>query len=537
MNATSTTPNTPVVSALPNPATTPAPDSHITSQRVAWAIRNRINPIRGLTPERLANALDMYRAGYLRDAVLLWDAIEQRDPVVKNVANKRKKAVASLAWEIVPEDDSAEAAAHQATLKAAYDALQVCHVLDQDQAGGVDLLIKQMADAIGKKYAVHEILIRPGLRGGVLSAQLNFCPPWFFEARSGRLRYLPWDFVLDGLDMPADEWLVTVADDVLMEATSVAYLYKNSALRDWVNYVERFGLPYLLGKTEANKGEPEWEAMLDAVGNFGSDGGAVIKNGSSLEPVTVAASGDQPHPALIAYMDEKIIQLWRGGDLSTASKGGQATGASLQGEETDILLVDDAKFIAGTLRQRLDAVLIAYKFGAGTKPKAHFTLVIPDQQDTTGDIAVDKFLLGCGVKLAVSDALRRYGRAEVEAGERALTAPAIPAGPVDPQGKPLPDAEAPDVETTNELAGQIDAGRTMPELAAALADFFAPLRERIAAIVALPDGAVQAGLERLQGELARHLLDSGTDERAVKVITDALAHQVAAGLGGSPNAS
>jgi phage gp29-like protein len=361
--------------------------------------------------------------------MLLSDAIEQRDPVVKNVANKRKKAVASLSWEIIPEDDSAEAAAHQAALKAFYDRLEVRHALDQDQAGGVDLLVKQMADAIGKKYAVHEILLRPGLRGGELSAQLNFCPPWFFESRSGRLRYLTWDFNLVGIEMPAAEWLVTVADDVLMEPTSVAYLYKQSSLRDWVNFTERFGMPFLLGKTPAAEGSEQWEQMLDMVRNFAGDGGGVVNEGASIEPVTVTSTGDQPHAKMIQYMDEKIIQLWRGGDLSTASKGQESTGASLQGEETDLLLVDDAKLIAGTLRLRLDTVAIAYKFGEGTKPKAHFTLVIPDQQDTNGDIAIDRFLLSCGVKLSVSDALRRYGRAEAEGGERALTPAAPPVAP------------------------------------------------------------------------------------------------------------
>jgi hypothetical protein len=74
----------------------------------------------------------------------------------------------------------------------------------------------------------------------------------------------------------------------------------------------------------------------------------------------------------------------------------------------------------------------------------------------------------------------------------------------------------------------------MDQLAPVLAAYFGPLGDRIDAIIALPDGAVLAGLQRLQGELARTLLDQGVDERAVKIIADALAHQVNAGLGGAP---
>ena len=42
----------------------------------------RFNPLRSLTPERLASALDSAAAGWLREAALIYESIELREAVV-----------------------------------------------------------------------------------------------------------------------------------------------------------------------------------------------------------------------------------------------------------------------------------------------------------------------------------------------------------------------------------------------------------------------------------------------------------------------
>ena len=55
-----------------------------------------------------------------------------------------------------------------------------------------------------------------------LTATFRFCPLWWFEGTIGRLRFLPTEFAIYGVDMEPGGWLVTVGDG-LMEACSVAY--------------------------------------------------------------------------------------------------------------------------------------------------------------------------------------------------------------------------------------------------------------------------------------------------------------------------
>ena len=64
-----------------------------------------------LTTEILAHQLDAFRAGYLREAALTWETMEDRDDTVHISASKRKKAIARHDYEILTVEESAAALA------------------------------------------------------------------------------------------------------------------------------------------------------------------------------------------------------------------------------------------------------------------------------------------------------------------------------------------------------------------------------------------------------------------------------------------
>ena len=43
-----------------------------------------------------------------------------------------------------------------------YNHLTTTTALEENETGGLGLLIRQMMDAVGKRYAVHEIVWQPG---------------------------------------------------------------------------------------------------------------------------------------------------------------------------------------------------------------------------------------------------------------------------------------------------------------------------------------------------------------------------------------
>jgi phage gp29-like protein len=432
----------------------PASTSTLTPERVYWHKRTRFNPLRSLTPERLSQYLDGFRAGTLKEMAHVMEMIEERDDIVRTVSIKRKKDVARLPWEILTietEDTAQKARAeeHKAALTHFFNHIEVTHALDQNERGGIRLLIRQMADAIGKRFAVHEIVWKPEngrdkarLRdaeslGDIprLSAELRFVPLWFFESESGKLRFLPEDNAIEGVPMDPTSWLVSVGDGVMV-ACSVAYMYKRLPLSDWLTYCERHGMPGIRGITSASPGSDEWNRMVDAVASFSADFSAVMNEDERIEPIDLKGSGELPYPAMIERMDRVMTALWRGADLSTLSAGsGEGQGASVQAGETDLLLQDDAQWISETIERTLCRQVITQLFG-NEPPLAYFKLIPPQKQDIEADIKIDEHLIKHGGKLSMSDAMERYGRAEAD-GEDVMEAAAPPAMP---GAKPTPKA-------------------------------------------------------------------------------------------------
>ena len=176
--------------------------SVVSAARVIQYLLARFNPLRGLTPHRLEQDMEQWQLGFLRWLSLDWSFIRERDDQIKAVEAKRIYAVSRLEWEIMPMDDSPEAEQHRQALEEFYENLTCTHVIDQNQQGGVNMLIRQMMQAVGFKYAFHEIVWQPvvdgeGRRG--LTANFRFVPTWFFETRTGVARYLhPLDVQADG---------------------------------------------------------------------------------------------------------------------------------------------------------------------------------------------------------------------------------------------------------------------------------------------------------------------------------------------------
>src|SRR6267154_510478 len=399
------------------------PVAELTPDRIQFSIRLRFNPIRNLTPELLAGYLDSFRLGFFRNAALAWDAMERRDTRLQTVAPKRKKSVSRHGWEVLAVDDSPEAAAQKDFLNSFWNNISCTTAMEPDEQGGMTLLLRQMMDAVGKRYAVHEIVWQPQA-DGTLTAKFIFCPLWWFEGTRGKLRFLLNEFAIYGTDMEDGGWMVTVGDGI-MEACSVAYIFKHLPMRDWLNFSEKFGMPGILGLTDAAIDSPEWNAFVAAVQNFGTDWAAVANLTNKIDLVEVKNQGQQPFQPLVERMDEEMTRLWRGSDLGTSSKH-NATGASLQGDEGEILEVDDSNMLSETLTNNVSRYALAWKFGADAKQLAYIKIKTSEKKNLELDLKIDDFLLKAAFPIDQASAGERYSRAIPDAGADLLVASAAP---------------------------------------------------------------------------------------------------------------
>jgi hypothetical protein len=504
----------------------------VTSERVQQYIFSRINPIRGLTPSRLSSALEQWDIGFLRDAGIIWDKIKQRDDQIQSVAIKRELKPTDMPWEIVTTDESDAAMQHKKALEDFYNSITVTHCTEGNTRGSVQLLIKQMMRAVGDKYSVHEIIWKPEM--GALSAEFRFVPVWFFEARTGVLRFLPYELAFTGVDLEPAGWVVHTGDG-LFQASSIAYLYKQLALKTWVNYNEKFGMPFLHGSSAAAPGSEEWDNFRSALLGFSSDGAILTTIGSTIEAVNAGAGTGStiPMESLLERMDRAIGRVWNGGDLHSMSRGGgQGLGSNPQMESQDDLAKTDAERLGETLNQYVDAWVIKYRFGVD-KPLAKFILQPAKDQNIDQDLAIDEFLISAlpDGTLGVQDFLERYGRAKVDAGEEAIMKPAAPIA-VNPQ-----EDVAGEVASGKEPFANIStAGRKQFNVTGArivadqMALALAPLRARIEQAQKIQDPAVRKiNLQKIVEDLPRYLKQHAKDPGLITAISDTLSTALVAG--------
>ena len=421
-----------LANALPPIAAAP-PDSteFITPERMVMSIRMRFNAIRRLTPELLATQLDQYQRGYLSPIMRTWEAIERRDYRLSAVAPKAKSAVARHGFEILTHDNSKAALEHKAALEYFYNNITVVDAYDENRVGSFSMLVRNMADAIGFKYSTHEILWQPSFSG--LTAELRKAPPWFFENITGRLRFLKEDHAYFGMDMEPDRWLTHV-DDGIDEAGSVAYMFKTLPLRDWLNFSEKFGIPGVLGRTQASIGTPQWNAMVEAVGKFANDFAAVCNIGDAIELIKAeGGTSTLPFAPIVESMDRALSILWRGADLGTEAHrgGGEGQGASLQQSETDELDADRTQRINETLKIAIDRRVIAWTFGSDVKPLAFVQLKTKPQRNVLVDLKTIETLAPMGVPFEINNVLERLGWERPEEGAVLLQTLSAPAAPAD----------------------------------------------------------------------------------------------------------
>ena len=368
--------------------------SVVTKQRRAYAWITRFNPIRKLKADTLSTQIDAFKAGYLREFALMMDAIEHRDDVLAAVVPKREAAVKRVAtkWQVcVNEDartqDAVQAEAHKEALFHFYNNLTCTHALDGDLRGGMATFAGLAAKCIGHFWSAFEVLWKPTPEG--LTAQMNYVPLWFFEKRTGKLRFLPHDLAASGDELVPNGWLV-FSGPGLMEASAVNYLIKDLCRTAWLIYSQNQGMPGVKGTTKAAYGSDQWNAMFTALQDVLAGGVLLMGEGDTAEALDVSATGQLPFKELIQEQNERMASTWRGGSLGTISQGQgpEQRGVSLQADEEHKLACDDCLRLTETLNTTIDPLVIEWTFGDGVKPLAYVKVAPPPGVDVDRDLKV-----------------------------------------------------------------------------------------------------------------------------------------------------
>jgi hypothetical protein len=250
-------------------------------------------------------------------------------------------------------------------------------------------------------------------------------------------------------------------------------------MKSWITYLDKFAQPGLHLKTDAQKGSTEWNDAVEALTQFAEDFATVTNRSAELSLIEAKASGDASYDRLIEKIDRAITQLWRGGDLGTTS-GQNAHGASLQGDESEILETDDAKMLEETLTAKVSRHALHWKFGPDVPQLAYVKLRTTPRQNIKDDLSVDQWLAAMKFPMTLGSLAERYSR-DLPEGVDPGTLSAAPSAPdgAEPDGDETPSTELANAKPAS--------GRLSEKLSRVLA----PLRARLAAIAAMQDATMQ----------------------------------------------
>lgn len=380
------------------------------------------HPAQGLDPARLATIM---RAAEDGDAVAyleLAEEIEEKYPHYNGVLGVRKRAVAQLPVRVEAAGDSAQEQQDAALVRDWTRRLTL-------QAELIEIL-----DALGKAYSATEIIWETG--DVWLPMQLKRRDPRFFEYD----RITGEQLLLKGGEdghggvataLPPYKFIVhqTAAKSGLPIRGGLArvvawyYLFANFTLKDWMTFLEVYGLPLRVGKYQNGTSEDDIRLLAQAVGQIGSDAGAVIPQSMMIE--FVQGGGGTANPdmfrGMLTYIDDAVSKVVLGQTSSSDAKaGGLGSGqANLHGDVRQDIADADAVELSATLTRDLAMPMVLLNRG----PRKRYPQIIVGRPDA---VDVKEFLdaadrgVRMGVPIAISTWRERTGIPEPKPDEPVL---------------------------------------------------------------------------------------------------------------------
>ncbi len=325
--------------------------------------RDRIGEKFGAGPSEIAAAMQGTLSGEWEafgDLCAIFDRYLLADPHLLSEYEKRRTAATKWPWRIIasPDDPQGEAIAEDIEAQ-----LRNLPRLRRK-------LLRELSDAIGKGFAAVELTADYDGKRAALTDTTGI-PQWSLRRKDGQ-----WEVKLDSgwQPVPAGKVLFyerdnqgTVLTSGLMWPLIWYALFKNFAMKDWVAFLEVYGVPLRVGYYPAqfDEGSPEVEVLCRAVMNIASDAGVAIPDGMKIEFKEAMTTGtSEAFIGFAQYVDKAISKVLLGGTLTSdaGDKGARSLG-EVHEDQLDILGGDDASDLAEALDEGLVKLLVLLNYG------------------------------------------------------------------------------------------------------------------------------------------------------------------------------
>lgn len=386
-------------------------------------------PSEGLTPSKLtsicheADQGDVYRQSELFEEML------HKDAYLFGLFNSRKLAVAKRDYEIVPADDKSNEEKEIADF--------VKRVLNGSRRWRED--VENMLDAVPKGFSSAWIRwqIIPDEGGTVVFDRLEsvkqknfrFGKATDMKSDLNIIRHITDEKLVDGEELELNKWVIAIikassgypGESALMRPCVWPYLFKNFGWKAFMMFVEKFGMPFIVGKWMAGAGTPEKEALQKAIEGVSTDSAMMISDTTSIEFPESSQKGTT------VVVHEKLIEMLKN-ELSVSVLGHTGTSQSTPGklgsedaaqEVRHDLVSSDGLALDYIISDQLIKPLVFFNYGPRQK-YPYYKTKIEEPKNLLEMAQVDKYLSDMGWKVPESYLTATYGRPIAQEGEAVL---------------------------------------------------------------------------------------------------------------------
>ncbi|MBI5816686.1 MAG: DUF935 family protein [Nitrospinae bacterium] len=325
---------------------------------------------RDLTPGRLAAILNNLDAGDAAEAMALFDEMEERDLHLGAVMQTRILSAISRDRDVIPASDKSADDKIAAFVRDVFDAIP------SRQA-----LMASLMSAVSHGFAMAEIIW--DLKDGAVSIKEIAPRPqklFTFIDYEDPARLLDFPRYLSpknpvGVKLPREKFIFhknhAVSSEFLKSGLyrGIAwyYLFTNFTVKDWLSFIDLYGVPMRLGKYNSTATDQARAVLKDAVANLGSDAAAVISGDTTIEFIQSNLTGSQSlFSDAVEFFNRLKSKRVLGQTLTTepgAGSGGSYALGQVHDRVRNDIVAYDCKALDETLSHDLVRPLVDFNFG------------------------------------------------------------------------------------------------------------------------------------------------------------------------------
>jgi phage gp29-like protein len=353
-----------------------------TSKDNLW--RENLNPLRGLTMERIVRLIEEGERGAFADVQWFYQGMERADSLIATVIARRRAALMSAEWNVRMDENPSD----PALAKEQADFLMA----EYDRVGNLREAVTFLATAAFRGYAHLEKHF--GAKGEV--TRLEPVEQWFW-CRKGM--FGDWQYnagakagIVEGKKISRENFIILEAPCAIDRMLAVYYFRRNLALKDWDGYLEIYGIPSLFFVGPPGTTEDKEKLYAEIAEKLASAGRGYLPNGTTVTHVNGGGSGRAPFAEHLSYLDKQIALLGTGGTLTMLAESGSGTLAGgAQQDAFNQIAQADASAVSEAFQRDFDTPLLEEAF-PGWPAEAYFEISI--KKDNPYGLPMQKSVLG-----------------------------------------------------------------------------------------------------------------------------------------------